>query len=111
MLRQTALLQQQLHAQVVVLLILLAWWQDLHTPEQPYEVLEYYAGVGRIAAMSRAAGFRSAAVDIDYGKDIASKRNTRPPMDMNSNAGFLRPDICLEKLLYVLFFKTPQQVD
>lgn len=78
-------------SEVVVLLVLLTWWQDFQKPAQPYDVLEFYAGVGRIARVSKFIGLKSAAVDIEYGKASASKRGSRPPMDINSDAGLLWP--------------------
>ena len=72
---------------VVVLLVLLTWWLELPKDGEAYQVLEFFAGVGRIASMSRYAGFRSAAVDIEYGKSTGKR--ARPPMDLNSNAGLM----------------------
>ena len=88
-----------------MLLVLLALWQELPPSgrETPiYDVIEFYSGVGRIAAMANRAGFTAAAVDIDIGKDIGAKRNTRPPMDINSNAGLLLLGTCSK--LYSMHF-------
>ena len=74
-------------AQVIIFLVLLTWWQDFPKDEDPYQVLEFYAGVGRIAALSKFVSFKSGAVDIEYGK--GRRKKSRPPMDMNSNAGLL----------------------
>ena len=74
-------------AQVIILLVLLTWWQDFPKDEAPYQVLEFYAGVGRIAALSKFASFKAGAVDLEYGKGC--RKRSRPPMDMNSNAGLL----------------------
>ena len=74
-------------AQVIILLVLLTWWQDFPKDEDPYQVLEFFAGVGRIAALAKFASFKSGAVDIEYGK--GRRKRSRPPMDMNSNAGLL----------------------
>lgn len=73
-------------------MLLLTWWQDFEKPSQPYEVIEYFAGVGRIAAVSKFTHLKSAAVDLEYGKTFVSKRGprkSRPPMDINSDAGLL----------------------
>ena len=67
--------------------MLLTWWLELPKDGEAYQVLEFFAGVGRIASMSRYAGFRSAAVDIEYGKSTGKR--ARPPMDLNSNAGLM----------------------
>ena len=75
--------------EVVVLLVLLTWWQNLDRPDRPYEVIEFYAGVGRIAAFSKHVGMKSAAVDLEIGKDLGRKRGSRPPMDINGSAGLL----------------------
>ncbi|CAK9032855.1 unnamed protein product, partial [Durusdinium trenchii] len=79
---------------VVVLLVLLTWWLELPKDGEAYQVLEFFAGVGRIASMSRYAGFRSAAVDIEYGKSTGKR--ARPPMDLNSNAGLI---LCIRLIL------------
>ncbi|CAK9110313.1 unnamed protein product [Durusdinium trenchii] len=56
---------------VVVLLVLLVWWLDLPKEEEsPYQVLEFFSGVGRIAALSKLGGLRSAAVDIVNGEEV-----------------------------------------
>ena len=47
--------------EVVVLLILLTWWQQLPEPESPHQVIEFYAGVGRIAALAQYTGYKSVA--------------------------------------------------
>lgn len=72
-----------------MLLVLLAWFLEFDPPTRPYEVVEFYAGVGRIAGMAKYAGMSSAAVDLEYGKDLGAARGSRPPMDINSNAGLL----------------------
>ena len=75
-----------------MLLLLLTWWQDFEKPTQPYDVIEYFAGVGRIATVAKYANLKSAALDIEYGKNApkrSSKRCSRPPMDINSSAGLL----------------------
>ena len=75
--------------EVVVFLVLLTWWLDL--PKEvghPYQVIEFFAGVGRIAALAKFVGFRSCAVDVEYGK-TSTRKGSRPPMDLNSNGGLL----------------------
>ena len=52
-------------------------------------MVEFFSGVGRIAALATHVGFQSAAVDIEYGTEYAKKHNTRSPMDLNSNAGLM----------------------
>lgn len=91
--------------EVIVLLVLLAMWQELpSSKEEPpiYDVIEFYSGVGRIAAMANRAGFTAAAVDIDIGRDIGVKRQTRPPMDINSNAGLLFLGTCSKLYICIL---------
>ena len=76
-----------------MLLVLLVWWQDLDKPSEPYQVIEFFAGVGRIAAVGKYMGYKTAAVDVEYGKDIPrktnKKRKSRPPMDINGSAGLM----------------------
>ena len=91
--------------EVIVLLVLLAMWQEIpSSKEEPpiYDVIEFYSGVGRIAAMANRAGFTAAAVDIDIGRDIGVKRQTRPPMDINSNAGLLFLGTCSKLYICIL---------
>lgn len=77
---------------VVVLLILLVWWLDLPKCDAgPYQVLEYFAGVGRIAAIGTFTGLTSAALDISYGEHLGKRmgKRKRSPMDLNSDAGLV----------------------
>ncbi|CAK8985666.1 Uncharacterized protein SCF082_LOCUS232, partial [Durusdinium trenchii] len=68
---------------VVVLLVLLTWWLDLPGRDgPPYQVLEYFAGVGRAAAMAKFAGFKAAAIDIEYGKSLGKERGSRCHRDL-----------------------------
>ncbi|CAK9103946.1 unnamed protein product [Durusdinium trenchii] len=68
---------------VVVLLVLLTWWLDLPGRDgPPYQVLEYFAGVGRVAAMAKFAGFKAAAIDIEYGKSLGKERGSRCHRDL-----------------------------
>ncbi len=76
--------------EVVVLLVLLVWWLDLPDyRSSPFEVLEFFAGVGRIAGISKYCGYTSAAVDLDYGRYITGSLGSRSPMDINSDAGLV----------------------
>lgn len=65
--------------EMIALLLLLA----------PFDVAEYFAGVARIAALAKYVGYHSAAVDVEYGKELGFQRGSRPPMDLNSNAGLM----------------------
>lgn len=56
-------------------------WTKLDTHE--YQVLEFYAGVGRIARGARAMGRKACAVDIDY--DIGLHKGS---MDSTTDSGF-----------------------
>lgn len=94
---------------VVVLLVLLVSFLDIPiTPE--YEVLEYFAGVGRIAALAKFAGYQSAALDIRYGEERFRAAGKRSPLDINSDAGLVR----LVSKYNIIFYcwqphwKTPQ---
>ena len=79
-------------AEVVLLLILLVHWLDLPPQADAYEVLELFAGVGRIAALSKYAGYKSAAVDLDYSKETWERQGKRSPMDINSDSGLVFPE-------------------
>ena len=76
-------------AQVIVLLVLLTWWHDFPAQAKPFQVLEFFAGVARVASLAKFMGYCSAAVDINYGKEHGTNRGSRPPMDINSNAGLM----------------------
>ena len=77
-------------AQVVVLLILLVWWLQFDKfADSPFQLLEFFAGKGRVARLGKRAGYRSAAVDILYGEESAIRAGRRPPMDINSSAGLV----------------------
>ena len=74
----------------MVTLVLLVWWLEIpRSQASEYQVVEFFSGVGRIAALATHVGFQSAAVDIEYGTEYAKKHNTRSPMDLNSNAGLM----------------------
>lgn len=79
-------------SEVVLLLILLVHWLDLPPQADAYEVLELFAGVGRIAALSKYAGYKSAAVDLDYSKETWERQGKRSPMDINGGAGLVFPE-------------------
>ena len=55
-------------------------------------MLEFFAGAGHIASSANAAGFRSAALDIEDDFVRAETRRTRldkrSPFDVNSASGF-----------------------
>ena len=77
-------------AEVVVLLVLLVWWLDLpESQTEPYQVIEYFSGVARIAMLAQYMGFTTAALDIEYGMQYAKAHGKRSPMDINSNAGLV----------------------
>ena len=42
--------------------------------------------------MAKFSGYRSAAIDIQYGKDQFEKQHKRSPMDINSDAGLVNLD-------------------
>lgn len=72
-----------------MLLLLLTFWHDFPEQKAPFDVVEYFAGVARIAALAKYVGYHSAAVDVEYGKELGLERGSRPPMDLNSNAGLM----------------------
>lgn len=54
--------------EVFILAILLMSWQSFFSlgASNEYEVIEYFAGVGRIARMAAGNGYRAAAFDVVY---------------------------------------------
>ena len=75
---------------MVVLLVLLVSFLDLPIKfGDERQVLEFFAGVGRIAALAKFCGYKSSALDIRYGEERYQKAGKRSPMDINSNAGLV----------------------
>ena len=75
---------------MVVLLVLLVWWLDIPKHhDAPYQVIEFFAGVGRISALAKLCGFTTAAVDIAYSREWGKRMGRRAPMDLNGNAGLV----------------------
>ena len=87
--------------QVVLLLVLLVSFLEL-APTHEYQVLEFYAGVGRVAAMSKYVGYRSCALDVEYGRERFDKQGKRSPMDINSDSGLVRLVSIAESFVFVL---------
>lgn len=71
---------------VILLVLLISWMEDSSSAKDDIEVIEYFAGVGRIAFLSQYVGYRSVAYDMDYAK---AKPGKRSPMDLNSPAGLV----------------------
>ena len=81
-------------------MIMLVSWLDMpvSNTDGDYQVLEFFAGVGRVAALSKKYGYRSCALDITYGQDRFASANKRSPLDINSDAGLV-PLVCTRKTL------------
>ena len=78
---------------------MLVSWLKLDIPEgKEYNLIEYFAGVGRLAQMAEGVGYTAAGYDYEYGpqknprKQRRSKPGKRKPMDLNSDAGLLHLD-------------------
>ena len=79
-----------IQAKVVVLLVLLvSWMEDPPNVQQDYQVIEFFAGVGRIAGMAHHAGYQTAKYDLDYGTSRSRASGRSNPMNLNSDAGFV----------------------
>ena len=77
------------HPKVLILLALLvSWMDDEEFVKKDFEVIEYFAGCGRIALLSHYVGYQTAAYDLDYGSFKASQCGRKNSLDLNSNAGF-----------------------
>jgi len=74
-------------AEDAIFLVLLVHWMGVGGDEG-YQVLEYFAGVARIAALAKAVGYTAFAYDRDFGKS-SKRRSKRSPMDLNSSAGLV----------------------
>ena len=91
---------------VFILAILLLSWQSFLDLSQSseYQVIEYYAGVARIARLSKGMGYRCAAYDVAYDTPASKKSAKSSPsskpilqktqgkgksaMDLTTSAGF-----------------------
>ena len=66
-----------------------------------YDLLDVFAGRGRIGRLAHRAGFKSAVYDIEYNKprwarSKHSRVKRRSFMDINGESGFLLPGwICI----------------
>lgn len=81
-----------------ILLILLCSWLPMSQPDAPWDVLDYFCGVGRISQLASKVGFQSAARDIKHHQPDArsesqrkSGRHKRSRFDINGEVGFALP--------------------
>lgn len=81
-----------------ILLILLCSWLPMSQPDAPWDVLDYFCGVGRISQLASKLGFQSAACDIKHHQPDArsesqrkSGRPKRSRFDINGEVGFALP--------------------
>ncbi len=90
-----------------ILIILLLSWQSFFNLEESaeYQLLEYYAGIGRIARLASNFGYKAGAFDIVYdipqvtqswsssaylkGKMKKIQTGTKTAMDLTTTAGFV----------------------
>lgn len=73
---------------IIFLVLLVSWMEDENNVKSNFQVIEYFAGVGRIAQVAHRKGYQSVAFDLTYGEERAARVGKRSPMDINSNAGF-----------------------
>ena len=78
-------------SQVIIFMVLLISWMEdpAIVNKKDIQVIEYFAGVARIAQVSERRGYQSVAYDLDFGKRVSEKSGKRNPLDLNSNAGFV----------------------
>ena len=82
-------------SKVYVLLVLMTTWLDGVKLSGKFDVIEYFAGVGRITRLACARKYKVAAFDLGYGAPISSgHRNKRKSkkkscMDIKGSAGFV----------------------
>ena len=91
------ILQPQL-SKDLILLVLFVCYFDFGTliPEPKLQVLEFFAGIGRIARFAHRTGYKARAFDITYDQEHKNRprastytqRNKRSYMDINGAAGF-----------------------
>lgn len=83
--------------EVFLLVILLTSWLDFLPESQEYDVIEFFAGVGRIARLSDGAGYRSAAYDVMYdlgscgevSEEHQNRIRKKKTMDLSTPPGFV----------------------
>lgn len=63
--------------------------EDTPNAKEDIQVIEYFAGVARIAQISEYVGYTAVAYDIDYGSGRAKETGKRSAMDLNSSAGLV----------------------
>ena len=84
-----------------VLLVMVAYWAAPNMPldfDKPIQLIEYFAGVGRIAGLAHLMGYEARAVDIEYdhpsvGMSHHSGLPKRSSFDFCGEAGFVLLDI------------------
>ena len=79
--------------QVIILLVLLVSWMDDPSPEiakpkQDIQVIEYFAGCGRIAYMAERVGYQSVGYDLDYGKKKCLEEWEAQPLGFKQQCWF-----------------------
>ena len=78
----------QLVPQAFVLLVLLVSFLDVGTTQRDprYQVIEYFAGVGRICSLAKSIGLSATGLDLEWDAD----RNTygKSCFNINESAGF-----------------------
>lgn len=90
--------------QAFILIVMLLVWQDFFdlNKSAEYDVLEFFAGVGRIAKLGSKYGYKTGAYDIGYDlpqegpSTRSSKKRKKLPnmpkasaMDLTSDTGFV----------------------
>ena len=74
-----------------MLLVSFTSYVDIH-PEQPWDLLEFFAGHAAISREAQDQGFKSAALDLEYDCVRKPSRrfriDKRSPFDINSESGF-----------------------
>ena len=105
----------QERTQALIVTILLLTWQPFFSLEESseYDIIEYFAGVGRIARLASSTGLKAGAYDWEFGKTQEKARPSKKgskqsrvkrPMDLTSSAGFLLLGFtCLIQLVGFLF--------
>lgn len=75
---------------IILLVLLISWMEDPATvTKKEIKVIEFFAGVGRVAQLSEKLGLESVGYDLEYGVKQAKKTGRRNALDLNSNAGFI----------------------
>ena len=76
------------YLEAFIYIIIMLGHLNLLKPMEHYQVIDMFAGRGRLAKLAKALGLQAAAVDSEYDSKGDNKRRSNC-MDINTSGGFL----------------------